>query len=427
MPDRRSFQSFHPFARLGRLLDAHPAGTPVGAAPDTPGAKPILLSIGEPKNQPPAFVAEEIAKAAATWSSYPPPRGTDAYRGACADWLTGRFALPAGVIDQAKHILPLPGSREGLFFAVVAAVQDYQLKHGNGAEPPVVLLPNPFYHVYAGSALAVGAEPVFVPATAASGFMPDYAALDTALLKRTAFCFLNSPANPQGAAAGRDYLARLIDLARRHDFVVGFDECYSEIYAETPPAGALEAALDLGGSLDHLLVFHSLSKRSSAPGLRCGFAAGDAALIDSLDVALRVGGAGVSHPILAAGARLWRDETHVEANRDYYRQNFALAQRILGNRFGFRQPDGGFFLWLDVGDGEAAALKLWREAGVRVLPGGYMAEPGPDGVNPGARYIRVALVYDAATTEEGLNRIVQTLGDGAGARDAMQPLAAAEG
>jgi aspartate/methionine/tyrosine aminotransferase len=175
-------------------------------------------------------------------------------------------------------------------------------------------------------------------------------------------------------------------------------------------------------------VFHSLSKRSSAPGLRCGFVAGDAPLMDGLDLALRVGGAGVSLPILAAGARLWRDETHVEANRDYYRRNFALAERILGNRFGFRKPDGGFFLWLDVGDGEAAALKLWREAGVRVLPGAYMAEPGPDGVNPGARYIRVALVYDAAVTEDGLNRIVQVLGDSDAAERARVPQpAAAEG
>lgn len=410
MPDRRSFQSFHPFARLSRLLDSYPAGDD----------QPILLSIGEPKNQPPAFVAEEIAGAARSWSSYPPPRGSDAYRAACADWLTGRYGLPAGMIDQQRHLLPLPGSREGLFFAVVSAVQSYR-----GAEPPAVLLPNPFYHVYASSALAVGAEPVFVPATAANGFMPDYQSLDPALLDRAVFCFLNSPANPQGAAAGPDYLAALLTLARRHDFVVGFDECYAEIYDSTPPAGALQAAAMLGGALDHLLVFHSLSKRSSAPGLRCGFVAGDAPLIDGLDLALRVGGAGVSLPILAAGTRLWRDEAHVEANRDYYRRNFALAERILGNRFGFRKPDGGFFLWLDVGDGEAAALKLWREAGVRVLPGAYMAEPGPDGINPGARYIRVALVYDAGVTEEGLNRIVQVLGEAGGMQPAVLPQAAA--
>lgn len=406
MPDRRSLQSFHPFARLSRLLDAHAPG-------ETDGA-PILLSIGEPKNRPPAFVAEEIAGAAASWSSYPPPRGTPAYAAACADWLTRRYGLPGGMIDPKTNILPLPGSREGLFFAVLAAVEAHALKHGSDAEPPVVLMPNPFYHVYAGSAAAVGAEPVFVAGTAQSGFLPDYTSVDPKILDRTVLCFLNSPANPQGAAAGKDALARLISLARKHDFTVAFDECYSEIYDEVPPSGALEAAVELGGALDHLLVFHSLSKRSSVPGLRCGFVAGPAALIDGLDMALRVGGAGVSLPILAAGTRLWREEAHVEANRDYYRTNFALAERILGNRFGFRKPDGGFFLWLEVGDGEAAALKLWREAGVRVVPGAYMCEPDADGINPGAGYIRVALVYDAATTEDGLNRIVRVLGTESG-------------
>ncbi len=410
MPDRRSFQSFHPFARLSRLLDAHPAGD----------ENPILLSIGEPKNQPPAFVTEEIVANATKWSSYPPPRGTPTYNGACADWLTRRYGLPKGMIDPARHLLPLPGSREGLYFAVMAAVQ----KH-SGDEPPVVLLPNPFYHVYAGSAVAMGAEPVFVAATAETGFMPDYAALDPAILDRAVFCFLNSPANPQGAAADRGYLARLIQLARKHDFTVGFDECYSEIYDTTPPTGALEIVAEGGGALDHVLVFHSLSKRSSAPGLRCGFVAGDEGLINDLDLALRVGGAGVSLPILAAGTRLWGDEAHVEANRDYYRRNFALAERILGNRFGFRKPAGGFFLWLDVGDGEAAALKLWREAGVRVVPGGYMSEPDAEGFNPGARYIRVALVYDEAITEEGLNRIVQVLGEGGLGGSEEQPATAA--
>lgn len=398
MADRRSLQAFHPFARLSRLLDADPPG---GAG------DPILLSIGEPKNQPPGFVAEEIAAQAAGWSRYPLPRGTEAYRAACADWLKRRYALPEGLIAPERSVLPLPGSREGLFFALLAAAQDHR-----GTAPPVVLLPNPFYHVYAGAAVAVGAEPVFVPCTAENGFLPDYAALDREILDRAIFCFLCSPANPHGAAAGLEQLSSLIALARRHDFIVAFDECYAEIYDDRPPAGALQAAA-LSGSgeaaLDRVLVFHSLSKRSSAAGLRCGFVAGPAKLIDGIDMALRVGGAGVPHPVLAAGTRLWREESHVEANRAYYRKNFALAERLLGNRLGFTKPAGGFFLWLDVGDGEAAAVKLWREAGVRVVPGAYMSETDASGHNPGQRYIRVALVYDAATTEEGLRRIVQVL------------------
>ncbi len=374
--------------------------------------EPLMLSIGEPKNQPPAFVAEAITGAAATWSRYPLPRGTEDYRAACLAWLNRRYALPEGLLSAERSLLPVPGSREGLFFALLAVAHNHR-----GAEPPVVLMPNPFYHVYAGAALAAGAEPVFVPATADNGFIPDYSVLDAKTLERAIFCFLCSPSNPQGAAADLESLGRLIELARRHDFVVAFDECYAEIYNETPPVGALQAAAQTGSgeaALDRVLVFHSLSKRSSAPGLRCGFVAGDARLIDDLDSALRIGGAGVSFPILAAGTRLLQEESHVEANRAYYRRNFALAEELLGGRFGYRTPAGGFFLWLDVGDGEAAAVKLWREAGVRVVPGAYMGADDAEGRNPGERYIRVALVYDAATTEDGLRRIVRVLAPDSG-------------
>ena len=292
MADRRSLSAYHPFARLNRLLEGRPPGQDA----------PLLLSIGEPKNQPPAFLAEEIAAAAETWSRYPLPRGTAAYREACTAWLNRRYALPPDLVSAERSIQPVPGSREGLFFAVMAAAHAHR-----GAERPVVLIPNPFYHVYAGATLAAGAEPVFVPATAKTGFLPDYEALDRRTLDRAIFCFLCSPSNPQGAAAEVEQLGRLIELARRHDFIVAFDECYAEIYNRDAPAGALQAAALSGrgaAALDRVLVFHSLSKRSSAPGLRCGFAAGDAGLIDDLDAALRIGGAGVSFPILAAGTRL---------------------------------------------------------------------------------------------------------------------------
>ena len=191
--------------------------------------------------------------------------------------------------------------------------------------------------------------------------------------------------------------------------MVAFDECYSEIYSQTPPASALQAAAELGGSLDNMLVFHSLSKRSSAPGLRCGFVVGEAGLIDALDGALRVGGAGVPLPVLAAGARLWRDEAHVRRNRALYREKFAVAERVLGGRFGFRMPDGGFFLWLDVGDGEEAAVELWRQAGVKVLPGAYMGADTAEGSNLGHAFIRVALVHEAAEVEAALQRLADIL------------------
>jgi aspartate/methionine/tyrosine aminotransferase len=219
-----------------------------------------------------------------------------------------------------------------------------------------------------------------------------------------------SPANPQGAVMQPEAMRQAVALARRHDFALAFDECYCEIYPDTPPTGVLQALAESGDhSLDNILVFHSLSKRSNAAGLRCGVVAGEPALIDALDAAMRLGGAGVPLPVAAAGARLWRDEEHVEANRARYRENFEVAARVLGNRFDARPPDGGFFLWLEVGDGEKAALALWRAAGIRSLPGAYMAHEGPQGDNPGRSYLRLALVYDRPVIEAALMRIAEVL------------------
>jgi aspartate/methionine/tyrosine aminotransferase len=317
-------------------------------------------------------------------------------------------------------MLPLPGSREGLFFAALTSVQP--------GERDVVLLPNPFYHVYAGAALAAGAQPVFVPATAETGFLPDYAGLDPDLLQRTALAYYNSPSNPQGAVADVATLRWQIAAARRHGFVLALDECYAEIYDDTPPAGGLDALAaaeaeggrEAGCGLDRLLIFHSLSKRSSAAGLRCGFVVGEPALIDRLDASLRVGGAGVPLPVLAAGTRLWQDEAHVAANRARYRANFDAAERALAGRAGAVRPQAGFFLWLPVDDGEAAARTLWQQAGLRVLPGAYMGagDGDGDGGNPGAGYLRVALVYDAETTEAALARLAEVLFGAPGRRHA---------
>ena len=404
---RRDVQAFHPFLKLNRLLD----GIAPGTSPSADGA-PISLQVGEPQNEPPALIDRALAGATG-WRSYPPPRGTEAYRHACTDWLARRYPSaarligPGRAVDPARQPLPLPGTREGLFFAALSTV---------GAGRDLVLLPNPFYHVYAGAALAAGATPVFVPATAETGFMPEFGALDADTLDRTALAFLNSPSNPQGAVAGKAELAAAIRTARTHGFVLALDECYAEIYDTAPPTGALEVAADLaadagGGDLSQLLIFHSLSKRSSAAGLRCGFALGDDRLIDALDATLRVGGAGVPLPVLGAGAALWQDDAHVEANRARYRANFDAAERALAHTGARVRPQAGFFLWLDVGDGEAAAARLWREAGLRVLPGAYMAVADAHGTNPGAPYIRVALVYEPDVTEAALKRLGEVIWD----------------
>ena len=379
------------FARLAALLK------------DPPGAPPTIMSIGEPQHPAPPMVAEILAREAAGWSRYPPMAGTPEFRAAAARWLARRYALPAGLIDPATHILPLAGTREGLY--LIAQVVCGERADGS---PPTVLLPNPFYQVYAGAAAVAGAEPVYVPGTREGGFLPDFAQAPPEALARAALAYLCTPANPQGAVAGMDQLKDAIALARRHGYTLAVDECYSEIYDRAPPPGALAAAAETG-SLDNVIVFHSLSKRSSVPGLRAGFVAGDARVIAAFNRLRSYGGASVPLPVQAAAIALWADEEHVEANRALYRAKFDLAQRLLGNRLGFYRPAGGFYLWLDVEDGERAALKLWREAGIRTLPGAYMARDQRDGTNPGARYIRAALVHDLATTERALKRVAELL------------------
>ena len=385
----------YPFPRLRALI-----GT------TAPGASPIDLSLGEPRHPFPAFVAEILAKTTEGYGRYPPMEGTAELRAAIAQWLGRRYRLPAGTIDADRHVLALNGTREGLFNAALAVVPEKKA----GARP-AVLIPNPFYQCYAGAALAAGAEPVFVPAIRARNFLPDFAGLPRDLLARTAALYLCSPANPQGTAASLDHWRALVRLAREHDFVVLADECYAEIYDKAPPAGALEAASAEGG-LGHVLAFHSLSKRSNLPGLRSGFCAGDAELITRFLALRQYGGAANPLPAQAAATACWRDEAHVEENRARYRRKFDLAERILGNTAGFHRPDGGFYLWLDVGDGESFTKRLWLEEGVRVLPGRYLghdAVAGEKGSNPGTPYVRVALVGDETETETALRRIARCL------------------
>ena len=258
--------------------------------------------------------------------------------------------------------------------------------------------------------MAAHAEPVFVPALPENRFMPDFAGLDEATLSRTSAAYLCTPANPQGTAASLDYLGTAIELARAHDFLLIVDECYAEIYFDQRPAGALEACARLGGSLANVVAFHSMSKRSSAPGLRSGFVAGDGEVLERYLMLRNYGAVAVSRPILAAAAALLREPSHVEEARAYYTANFDAAHRILCNRYGYYRPDGGFFLWLDVGDGMDAARRLWAQAAVKVVPGELMTREGPGSDAVGKPYIRVALVNDLAATTEALERITDTLG-----------------
>lgn len=382
LPERFSNLPDYAFPRLRKLLDSHP-----------PGAEPIAMTIGEPRHPMPDFVGPILAANLNGLSVYPPNDGTPELLQAIVGWLARRY----GATLHPDQIMALNGTREGLFNAAIALCPETK-----AGQKPVILMPNPFYQVYALAALTVGAEPVYVPATAATGFLPDYGSLPQDILDRTAIAYICSPANPQGAVASADYLADLLALAEKHDFQVFCDECYSEIYRDTPPTGLLAAAI--GTDPERALVFHSLSKRSNLPGLRSGFVAGGPRSIAAIRKLRAFAGAPLPLPIQRVSEAAWNDEAHVTASRALYREKFLAADQIFAGMQGYQPPAGGFFLWLPVDDGEAASLKLWQKTGVRVLPGAYLSRD-VGGQNPGRGYIRVALVAPKAETQRGLTQL----------------------
>ncbi len=389
-PARFSALPEYAFPRLRALL-----------ADLSPGATPIDMSIGEPRHPIPSFVTPILAQAISGFGRYPPNEGSHALLAAIQGWIARRYGVALG----PERLMVLNGSREGLFNATLALVPEE--KRGR---KPAVLIPNPFYQAYAVGVLAVGAEPVYVPATDATGYLPDFKALPETILNRTAAAFICTPSNPQGAVASADYLADLAALAEHYDFQIFSDECYSELWRTAPPPGMLSVAAARGADPERVVLFQSLSKRSNLPGLRSGFVAGGAETIARLRRLRAYAGAPVPGPLQEVSAALWSDEQHVLANRALYARKYALADSILGALPGYRSPEAGFFLWLRVpqGDGEAAARLLWAKAGLRVLPGEYLGR-AVEGVNPGAGHIRVALVAAEEETRAGLTRLAQHL------------------
>jgi N-succinyldiaminopimelate aminotransferase len=385
-----------PFSRLAQQLNGI-----------EPGASPIDLSLGEPKAMIPPFVGPILQEHLHAFGRYPPIRGIPELRQEIAGWIGRRYQTLQGRIEPESHVLPLNGSREGLFSSIFPSMAR------KSVERPAVLIPNPFYQAYAAAGVASGAEQHFLPSTANTGFLPDLESIDPALFERTIALYLCSPSNPQGAVAGYDYLARAIAIAQRFDFLLFADECYSEIYSDTPPAGALETAYREAGNFNNVVVFNSLSKRSGLPGLRSGFVAGDPDFIAALTRFRNVACPQVPLPVQHVSAAAWADEDHVEEGRTLYRRNFDLGDAVLQGRYGYRRPAGGFFLWLNMaafGGGEAAATTLWKGCGVKVLPGTYLTHAQPDAESPGGNYVRVALVHETDITREALTRIVTTLG-----------------
>ncbi len=381
----------YPFQKLARLKE--------GSEP--PGdLHPIPLAIGEPKHPAPAFVGEALASHLHEMEVYPVTRGGDALREAIARWLAGRFHLPAGAVDPERQVLPVNGTREALF-AFAQAVVDR-------AGDPVVAMPNPFYQIYEGAALLAGARPEYLNAGPGQGYAPDYGAVPAAVWERCQLLYLCSPANPSGTVTDTATLQTLIELAHRHDFVIAADECYSEIYLdeEAPPPGLLGAAHAMGHSdFSRCVAFHSLSKRSNLPGLRSGFVAGDAGVLERFLLYRTYHGCAMPLQVQAASAAAWGDEAHVRRNRDAYREKFDAVLEVLSPVMEVARPAAGFYLWPRTpGPDTDFARRLHAEGNVGVLPGSYLSRETPAG-NPGSGHVRMALVAPLEDCIEAARRI----------------------
>jgi len=386
----------YPFERLRQLFsDITP----------NPAFKPISLGLGEPRHATPGLIQDAmisaITRSPSGLASYPATAGEPALRKAFAQWLTRRYGLK---VDPAKQMLPVLGSREALF----ALAQTVVNRQANAADPkPLVVCPNPFYQIYEGAALLAGAEPYFVASDPARNFAPDWASVPDAVWARSQLLIVCSPGNPTGAVMPLSEWQMLFELSDRFGFVIGSDECYSEIYfRDEPPLGGLEAAAQLGRpDFKNLITFTSLSKRSNVPGMRSGFVAGDAALIQPFLLYRTYHGSAMSPVVQAASIAAWQDEAHVVANRALYRTKFVQVTPILAEVLKVALPDAGFYLWADVtGDDVAFACELYANYHVTVLPGSLLARSA-QGHNPGTGRIRMALVAETAECVEAAQRI----------------------
>jgi len=389
-PDLARLQPY-PFERLRQLL--------AGNAPPATLAH-INLSIGEPKHATPALIFEALTAALPTLSSYPSTLGSEALRESIAAWLARRFALPR--IDPATQVMPVAGSREALFAFAQTVVDRTRAAR--------VVIPNPFYQIYEGAALLAGAEPLFLPCTPENGFRMDFAAVDAATWPQVQLVYVCSPGNPHGRVMTLPEWRELFDLADRHGFVIASDECYSEIYFDdgSPPLGGLQAAAALGrGGFERLVAFGSLSKRSNAPGLRSGFVAGDAQALRQFLLYRTYHGTAPSPAVQAASVAAWRDEAHVVENRRRYAAKFRLATPIVQQALDTAMPDAAFYLWArtPIDDAEFAR-RLHAQFNVTVLPGSFLSRTR-DGLNPGAGFVRIALVAEEAEVMEAAHRIAE--------------------
>ncbi len=381
----------YPFERLRQLKQ--------GVKPPA-GYRHLALSLGEPKAPPPKFLKDVLIAALDDIAIYPTTQGSSTLREAIAQWLIRRFSLPVETIDPDRHVIPVAGTREALFALAQCTIDP---RHD-----PLVLMPNPFYQIYEGATLLAGATPYYLNCTEATDFLPDLTSVPVQAWERCQLFYLCSPGNPTGAVAGLSFLQQLIELSDRYDFIIAADECYSEIYPDEmrPTLGLLEAAARLGRfDYRRCLAFHSLSKRSNVPGLRTGFVAGDATLIEQFLRYRTYHGCAMPLHTQAASTAAWQDEVHVRENRERYRRKFQVMETHLEAALPFDKPAGGFYLWPKTPcDDIQFALGLFRHTNVTVLPGTYLSRPAHGG-NPGSCRVRIALVPSLDDCKEAADRI----------------------
>lgn len=376
----------YPFEKLNRLIESHPHEA---------GLAPVSLAVGEPRHATPQCILNAYTETLSQLNRYPTTRGSGELRSAVARWLVQRFALPGETIRADANVLPVNGTREALFACAQCMV--------DATDRPVVLIPNPFYQIYEGAALLAGAEPVYYDGEVVDGDIPALWTLEETLWKRVQLVYLCTPGNPSGQITPQATLQKLVEFSKRYDFVIASDECYSEIYPpqSPPPMGLLAACQGTGeDSLHNCLAFYSLSKRSNAPGMRSGFVAGDARLIEKFLQYRTYHGCTLSLPVQAASIAAWSDEEHVIENRRLYQEKFTAVCEILKDVLPCEPPQAGFYLWpqLPMPD-EDFARALFASKNVLILPGSYLARTVA-GTNPGERRVRLALV---ATKQECLH------------------------
>jgi len=372
----------------------------------TPADKPMIsLAMGEPKHPTPTIILEALKNNLSGLSNYPLTKGSDELRTAIGDWLTRRFKLPANSLNPATHVLPVNGTREALF-SFAQAVIDRNQKN------PSILMPNPFYQIYEGAALLAGAKPIYLSCTTKTNFVPDFDAVSSETWDDCQLIYLCSPGNPTGSVIQEKQIKQLLELAEKHDFIIASDECYSEIYFDEnkPPVGLLEVAAKTGNTdFKRCVVFHSLSKRSNSPGLRSGFVAGDAQIIENFLLYRTYHGCAMMPPVQAASIVAWNDEAHVLDNRNQYREKFDAILEILSPIINVQKPDASFYLWADVGmDDEVFTREIFEQQHLNVVPGSYLSRDVDD-MNPGMNRIRMALVAELNECIEAANRIADFL------------------